>query len=520
MIRVSDFITKAAFHSPDQASLTFAGETFTWAETETRCHGMAAAMRNEGINPGDRIAYLGLNSHRYVESYFWPSMIGAVLVALNNRLAVPELVACIEDSAPRILIVDENFVDQARAVADACPGIEHLVYAGPGPSPEGMASYEEVAGTDSNNVDFDTLSSSDNDTLLIFYTGGTTGQSKGVMLSHANMFANTIGGIAAYGFQEGETHMLFGPLFHLAAGARIFWTACLGAHTIILPKFDVPELLRLIPAWKVESIQVVPTMLTMLLEHPDFPNHDLSSLRLITYGAAPMPVALMKKAFRLLPNAGFCQGFGMTEASPLLTVLRPGHHSLDAPLVDKLESVGKTVDHCDVRIVDEEDNFLPPGNTGEIVARGPNIMKGYLNSPEMSAEALRGGWYHTGDSGYFDEDGFLFLTGRIKDMVITGGENVYPIEVENVLSLHPAVSQNAIIGIPDDKWGEAVHAVVTLVDGQTVTEQELIDWCRERLAHYKCPRAVTIRTEPMPLSSVNKIMKSELREPFLKEKNL
>jgi acyl-CoA synthetase (AMP-forming)/AMP-acid ligase II len=382
-----------------------------------------------------------------------------------------------------------------------------------------MVSLEEILLTDPAPVDFENLASSDDDTLLIFYTGGTTGQSKGVMLTHTNIFANTIGGIAAYGFREGETHMLYGPLFHLAAGARVFWAAILGAHTIVLPKFEVTDLLRLIPAFKVDTIQMVPTMLTMFLNHPDFPNHDLSSIRLITYGASPMPVALMQKAMQAMPDVEFCQGFGMTETSPLLTVLGSRDHALEGPLAAKLNSVGRVVGHVDVRIVDAEDNFLPHNETGEVVTRGPHVMKGYLNSPEMTAHAMRGGWYHTGDTGYFDEDGFLFLTGRIKDMIISGGENIYPIEIENALSLFPAINECAVIGIPDEHWGEAVHAVVTLRAGQTAAEQDIIDWCRERLAHYKCPRAVTIRTESMPLSSVNKIMKSELRAPFLREPN-
>jgi acyl-CoA synthetase (AMP-forming)/AMP-acid ligase II len=518
MIRIFDYITKAAWHRPDQASLTFGDKTHTWAETEKRCEGLAAGLYNVGVRPGDRVAWLGLNSHWFFEGYFVPSRIGAILVAINNRLAVPEMINCANDCTPTVLIVDDHFVNQAEAVAAACPFIKTVIHAGFGTAPDGMLSLENVLQTDPEPVDFDTLASHDDDTLLIFYTGGTTGQSKGVMLSHTNVFANTIGGISAYGFREGETHMLYGPLFHLAAGARVFWAAILGAHTIVLPRFEVPDLLHLIPKYKVDTIQMVPTMLTMFLNHPDFANHDLSSLRLITYGAAPMPVALMQKAMKAIPNARFCQGFGMTETSPLLTVLGPEHHALEGPMAGKLQSVGKVVGHVDVRVVDPDDHFLPIGETGEVVTRGPHVMKGYLNSPEMTAQAMRGGWFHTGDTGYFDEDGFLFLTGRIKDMIISGGENIYPIEIENVLSHHPAVNECAIIGIPDDHWGEAVHAVITLRAEASVTEEEIINWCRESLAHYKCPRGVTVRTEAMPLSSVNKIMKSELRKPFLAER--
>jgi len=241
-------------------------------------------------------------------------------------------------------------------------------------------------------------------------------------------------------------------------------------------------------------------------------------LRMITYGAAPMPMALVSRLIRGFPGAQIYQSYGMTEASPVITVLDCRYHDLDGVDSERnrtlLTSVGRPVPYVDIRVIDGSGNQVVNGQTGEIIVRGPNIMTGYWQLPETTASALKGGWYHTGDGGYFDADGFLYLTGRVKDMIVSGGENIYPIEVENVLCDHAAVHQCAVIGIPHAVWGEAVHAVISLKPGTTVTEAELISFCRQHLAHYKCPVSASIQSEPLPLSAVNKILKSELRKPF------
>jgi long-chain acyl-CoA synthetase len=254
--------------------------------------------------------------------------------------------------------------------------------------------------------------------------------------------------------------------------------------------------------------------LNHMLNHPRFSDFDLSSLKQVNYGASPMPQALLRQAMERMPGVRFYQGYGMTEASPLLTVLEPDDHVLEGPEAGRLSSVGRTVYHAEIRIVDTEDREVPPGTVGELVARGPNIMKGYWNLPELTAEALRGGWYHTGDAGYEDEDGYIFLVDRIKDMIVTGGENVYSVEVENAIYRHLAVKDCAVFGVPDKEWGEAVHAVVTLKPDASTSEAELIAHCRALIAGYKCPKSVEIRDEPMPLSGANKILKSELRAPY------
>jgi len=517
MVRIADYISKSAHHRPDEPAVTFEGRTFSWTQFEARCWAIAAMLNRLGVGHGDRVAFLGQNSHRQFECYLAPSRVGAISVPLNYRHAVAEMIECAADCTPSVLIVDRHFVDEARAIANACPSIQSLIYADDGPVPDGMGSYERLlaAEGDIDPKQFDDIASQDGDTVILFYTSGSTGTPKGVMLSHVNILSNAIGVAPHYGFCAEDTNLLSGPMFHLGSGSRVFTAVVYGAHTVVVPKFDVAEVLGAIQHHRISVVVWVPTMVTMILDHPKFDDFDLSSLRIINYGAAPMPIALIERAIAALPGIHFGQSYGMTEASPVLTILGPDCHELNGPLVDKLSSVGRPVPYVDIRVVDDAGNPVANGQTGEIVARGPQIMTGYWQQPERTAQAIRNGYYHTGDAGYIDDDGFVYLAGRVKEMIITGGENVYPIETENVLSHHPAIAECAVIGIPDELWGEAVHAVVRLKSDIQASEDELIAHCRDRLAHYKCPRAVTFRQEPLPLSATNKIMKSELRKPFL-----
>lgn len=513
--RISELLEKAASKWPHKPALTFDGVTRSWAETYSRCHGAATLFKNSGVEKGDRVAYLGFNSDVCFESYFSPALIGAVLVPVNYRLSLREMIECIEDCMPKVMIVDPNFAQQAEEISQACSSVTHIIYAGDEELPEGMISYEESIGRICGANSYCELSpSQDDETVIIFYTGGTTGRSKGVMLSNINIKSNTDCSIPLYRMQEGWSFIVLGPLFHLAAGARIFTCAAVGGHAVILPKFDVIDALQTIEQQKINSATLVPTMFQMLLDSPEFSKFDLSSLKMIASGAAPMSSDLLARVIRAFPEAGIYQTFGMTEASPIISCLDSKYHVLEGPNANKLGSVGQAVSHVELKIVDENDEQLAAGETGEIIVRGDNIMTGYLNMPEQTAEALKGGWYHTGDAGYLDKEGFLYLEGRVKDMIVSGGENVYPIEVENVLAGHAAIHQCAVIGIPHETWGEAVHAVVVLEDGKQVSEDELIKFCKQNIAGYKCPVSVSFRDEPMPLSPINKILKTELRKPF------
>jgi len=511
--RIVYMLQRAARQSPDAPAVTFEGRTQSFAGLQDRCARLGAALAGLGLGAGERVAVLAFNSDRYVETFFGPAWINAVFLPINYRLALPEMVEIVDDATPRILLVDAAHVEQGRKLLDDCDSLEHLVYMDDGETPDGLLGYEELLAAATPG---EPTAGSGDDLLVLFYTGGTTGHPKGVMLTHANLFINSVGTLASYRCREHAVFLQCGPLFHLAAGSRVYTNVLTCSHTVMQRTFDCEAVFRDVEQHRVTVGLFVPTMINMMLHHGKFHEYDLSSLHQINYGAAPMPEALMRLALEMLPNVVFFQGYGMTEASPLVTSMPPEWHALDGPRTGKLSSIGRPVLHCDVRIVDEDDNDVPVGEVGEIIARGPNIMKGYWNQPELTAQALRGGWYHTGDAGYFDEDGFIFLVDRVKDMIVTGGENVYSAEVENALYRHPAVKECAVIGVPSEKWGEAVHAIVVLKDGASASETELIKFCRERIAHFKCPRGIDFRDEPMPLSGVNKILKSELRKPYWK----
>jgi acyl-CoA synthetase (AMP-forming)/AMP-acid ligase II len=516
---ISNMLETAAKTWPERPAVTFEGVTQSWAETYNRCRGAATVFSDCGVRPGDRVAYLGFNSNICFECYYSPALISAIFVPVNYRLALREMIECIDDCEAKVLIIDSHFVEQAQEIQKACASVKTVIYAGKKELPQGMASYEDLVREHIAKQSFCELRpSKDEEAVLIFYTGGTTGKSKGAILSNRNFQSNTDCSIPLYRMQEGWRFIIVGPLFHVAAGARIFSCTVLGGHAIILPKFDVEEVFKTIQDCKIDSATLVPTMFQMMLDHPAFSKYDLSSLQMVAYGAAPMSVALLSRVIVAFPNVQIYQTYGMTEAAPILTSLDSKHHVLDGP-DSRLGSVGKAVSHVQLKIVDENDNEVAPGETGEIIARGDNIMEGYWNLPEQTAEAMRGGWYHTGDAGYLTEEGLLYLEGRVKDMIVSGGENIYPIEVENVLADHEAIKECAVIGIPHDTWGEAVHAIVVLEEKNSVSESEIIAFCKKHIASYKCPVSVSVREEPMPMSAINKILKTELRKPFWEGRN-
>ncbi|WP_136635099.1 AMP-binding protein [Pseudooceanicola onchidii] len=504
MFRFSDQLLKAARTWPDNPAVTCAAGTLTWAALIDRCQQLAQVLAAHGVGPGDRVGFLGFNGHMGVETFYAPPFIGASVVPLNVRLAVPELIQTINDCRPRVVIVDADHADMLAACLPDCPSVMLVLSATPR---EGWTPYEDALAAQPATPPARDLIGGGDDMLVMYYTGGTTGRPKGVMLSHTNLFANSMGLLGAWHLPEGDAYAVTGPLFHSAAGARIFVSVFLGSHMFLQARFDIPGLLRGIEDHRIAMAQFVPTMLAMMLDHPDFGRFDTSSIRMVSYGGAPMPPDLLARTMRAFPGVRFGQAFGMTEASPIVTYLNPeDYEDLGSP---RLNSLGRAAAFADLMIFDENDMPLPPGEIGEIVTRGPNVMLGYWDQPDQTAEAMRGGWYHTGDAGYLDADGYLYLSGRIKDMIITGAENVYPIEVEQVLDSHPAVHQVAVIGVPDAKWGERVHAVIQLIG--EATEAELIAYSRARLAGYKCPKTMTLTRDPLPLTRVNKIDKVALR---------
>ncbi|MCW5732236.1 MAG: long-chain fatty acid--CoA ligase [Alphaproteobacteria bacterium] len=494
-------------------AVIFGERSRTWNEVVDRIARLAGLFRSLGLADGDRVAMLAHSSDRYLEFYYAPLWAGGVMVPLNTRLAVPETVALLEDCTPAILLVDDAFRDQVPDILRGAPCVRHVIWAGEGPAPEGMIDYEAaIAAT----APIEDRLRGGNDLACLFYTGGTTGRSKGVMLSHDNLSANSMNAFANMGFNEDTVHLHSGPLFHLAAGSRVYTvTLCAGTH-VIIPRFTPEAFLEAIQRHRVNAAVIVPTMATMILALPNLKDYDLSSIESFSYGAAPMPEALVLRVMELLPHARLLQSYGMTELSPVCSTLPHRYHATTGPRAGKLNSAGRATYSAEMRIVDAEDRELPPGEIGEIVVRGPMVMLGYWNQPEQTAEALRGGWMHTGDAGYMDEEGFVFLVDRVKDMIITGGENVYSTEVENAIYKHPSVRECAVIGIPDERWGEAVHAIVVPRAGCEIAPEEVIEHCRTLIAGYKCPRSVEVRSEPLPLSPANKIHKVVLREPYWK----
>jgi long-chain acyl-CoA synthetase len=475
---------------------------------------LASVLVGFGMGDGDRVAMLAANGQHYIEYYFGVLWGGGVIVPINSRFALPEMIEQIRDAGPSVLIVDENFVDIGAQLAEAAPSVKGLLYVGSGEAPPKAVNYEAALATVRPRED---AVRGGEQLACIFYTGGTTGRSKGVMLSHQNLWANAVVTAGRFGFDASMVSLHAGPLFHLAAGARVFTTAMLGGKHVVIPRFTPTDALDAIVRDRVTVATFVPTMLSMLLELPDLASYDLSSLRMITYGASPMPETVLVECMRRFPAVRFAQSYGMTELSPVATILGPEDHLPDAPK-RHLRSAGRAISSAEIKVVDARDRELPCGEIGEIVVRGPMVMQGYWNKPELSAETLRGGWMHTGDSGYFEPDGYLYIADRIKDMIITGGENVYSTEVENAICAHPDVLQCAVIGLPDERWGESVHAVVVRRPAAVLTGEDIVAHCRGLIAGYKCPRSVDVREQPLPLSSVNKINKAELRAPFWKDR--
>jgi long-chain acyl-CoA synthetase len=373
-----------------------------------------------------------------------------------------------------------------------------------------MLSYEALLAATSPVEERSTDPSA---TIIINYTGGTTGFSKGVMWSHLNMIINVANILASRLGVQGESSVMAVPGFH-ATGIGFLYTHLWAANTAyLLPGFDPRAVLDLIRERRIGQMGLVPTMLQMVLDHPDAAGVDMSAIRHIAYGAAPISEALLKRAMQALPKAEFRQAYGLTECTTLAVVLPPEAHGPEGIARGRLRAAGQPVPFMEIRIVDPEGHDVPRGERGEVAMRGLSVMNGYWNKPELTAKTLRDGWLFTGDAGYLDEDGYLYLVDRVKDMIVSGGENVYSSEVEQAIASHPSVAGVAVIGRPDDKWGEAVHAVVVLRKGAEAAEADIIDHCRKFIGGYKLPRSVEFR-DALPLTAAGKINKVVLREPY------
>ncbi|MDX6362879.1 MAG: hypothetical protein QOC85_1889 [Streptomyces sp.] len=492
---------------PDGAATIFGDRIRTWAECADRVARLAGALGDLGLGPGDRVGMLALNSDRYYESFLAVHWAGGVINPINTRWAAPEISYAITDSETRILLVDDAFASLIPEIRAAVGVPLTVIHCGELECPEGMESYEAlVAG----RVPVPDVLRGGDELAAIYYTGGTTGRSRGVMLSHANLIVSAMGTISTGAFMEPTGRLLHAaPMFHLADG--VTWVArnLLGGAHVILPGFDAAAVADAVERHGVTEMLLVPTMVQLLVDNPATKEADMNTLRRFVYGASPISEAVLDRAQQVLPGARFSQVYGMTELSPIATLLDDEEHT-HARL---RRSAGRAVPHAEVRIVDAEDHEVPRGTVGEIVSRGAHVMLGYWNRPEETATALRGGWMHTGDAGYMDEQGYVFVVDRIKDMIVSGGENVYSAEVENAVAQHPSVAACAVIGVPDDEWGERVHAVVVLKPGVEATGEEIREHAKVLIAGYKAPRSVEF-AESLPLSGAGKVLKRELRRRY------
>lgn len=510
-MQLTSVIRRAAQVNANGTATIFQDRKQTWSELLDRVAKLAGALQALGMKTGDRVAILSLNSDRYLEYFFGVVWGGGVMMPMNVRWSPAECAYALNDAGAEILIVDETFKAAVPAIKAAAKGIKTLIYCGDGDTPDGMLNYADIVAAAAPAKDADR---GGDDMAGIFYTGGTTGFPKGVMLSHTNLFVGGISNSEAIKLADGAIYLHAAPMFHIA-DLLFFMAVTFAAGThVVIPTFTPKATLEAFQAQRPTHVLLVPVMLQMILQDPDFDDYDVSSLELIAYGASPITESVLIEAFAKFPRAKFLQAFGQTELSPVASILDTQYHVLEGPNAGKLRSAGRPTRVVEIRIVDENDVEVPNGDVGHITVKGPVTMLGYWNKPEVTAETIKDGWVYTGDAGYMDDDGFLFLMDRLKDMVVSGGENVYSAEVENALAQHDAVATSAVIGIPSDKWGEAVHAIVILNPGAEVTGEELKAHCHTLIAGYKCPRSVEFRTEPFPLSGANKVLKTELRKPF------
>ena len=478
----------------------------TFGEHLERVMRLAGALRGLGVGRGDRFAVMALNGHQFIECYHAAFLGAGVINPLNLRLAPKELEYILADSGTKVCFTDQFFAPVVEKVR-AAVGIEHVVMIGDGDAPHDV-EYEALLASATPQIPDEP---DEDDPAVLMYTGGTTGLPKGVLLDNRAEMLNLYHVMQMWRFNADDVFLHQTPMFHAASMGGMLGVPAQGGASVFLPLFDPGRVLELCEQYSVTQTVMVPTMIGMLLSHPEFRPERLATLRALTYGASPMPGALLEQLLSTFPDLDVFQGYGMTESSAVLTALGPEEHRAGGP---RLRSAGLPLPGVVLSIQSHDGEPVAPGETGEVCARAGNFMREYWKQPEATAEAFRGGWYHSGDAGYLDPDGYLFLVDRVKDMIVTGGENVYSVEVENAIASHPAVLQVAVIGIPSEKWGEAVHAVVVVGQESTVTEAEIIDHTREWIAGFKVPKSVELRTEPLPLSGAMKVLKRELREPY------
>jgi acyl-CoA synthetase (AMP-forming)/AMP-acid ligase II len=483
-------------------------QRLTYGQMQERANRLARALIEMGVKPGDRVGIFQINCFQFVEMFYAIAKVGAIFVSLNFRLRGQETSYILNNAEAKVLILGDRYAELVQSIRGQLPQVKNYLCIGQ-PVPD-MQNYEAVLSSHSP-AQVPSAKVPEDETVCIMYTSGTTGLPKGAMLTHANIIST---------FYEKNTipsgNLLVNvPMYHIAGVLSTLTTLERGDTLVILSQFEPNVFLETIEKEKISTTYVVPTMLRAILDHPDFPKRELSSLKNILYGAAPMPIELLLRSLKVLPG-NYLNAFGLTEATATISALTPEDHRLVGTREEiekkkrRLSGVGHALPEVELRVVDNQDRDVPIGQVGEVVARGKKIMKGYWKNPKATEETLRGGWLHTGDLVSMDEDGYLYLAGRKKDMIIRGGENIYPVEVEEVLHTHPKVLESAVIGVADSYWGEVVKAIIVLKPGQKATPEEITEFCREKLASYKKPTTVEF-VDSLPKNAVGKVLKTVLR---------
>ena len=510
-----EFLLISSSICPDRESIIFEGNRWSFSDLADRSNRLANALAGMGVGQGDKVGMLQVNCNECIEVYFATAKLGATYVPLNFRARAEELEFMINFSEASALFLGQRYVKMINSMREQIPGMKNLVSV-EGPA-EGMLDYESViAEADPEEVFTDI---DDNDTSILMFTAGTTGQPKGVMLTHDNLATYVLNNVSPADPDIEEKNILTVPLYHIA-GMQAVLAAVYGGRTLVVQRqFDPSDWMTLVETESVTRAMMVPTMLKQLMEHEEFPERNLSSLQVITYGAAPMPVEVITKAIEVFPGTRFINAFGQTESASTITMLTPEDHVIEgspgerAIKLKRLGSIGRALGDTEVKIFDEDGSELPVDEVGEIVARGPRVMKGYWKAEEATNSTIRNGWLYTGDIGYMDEAGYIFLSGRAKDIIIRAGENISPEQVEATLHSHPAIDEAAVIGVPDPQWGETVRAIVALKVGAQASEADIIEHCRGQLASFKKPESV-IFVDSLPRNPLGKVLKRVLRDEY------
>lgn len=510
---IHDTLDRARRLYPHKEAVIDGALRMTYAELAERVDRLAGVLVAAGVRPGDRVGVIMQNRHRYMEAYFAAEKAGAVLTPINQRLAPPEAAFIINDAAIAHLLIDTSTRPLYEAFRARTPGIRFVLLAG-GDGKDDLVEYERAIASAAPLAEPARKWAAD-DMIHLYYTSGTTGQPKGVILTQRNVMANARNAIMTVHFDESTVWIHATPMFHLADAWSCWTITWVGGVHVFLPEFSPPAYLELLQAERVTHSVLVPTMINAVVHHPSVRSYDVPALSTIMFGAAPMPADRLKQAMEVFPHVTFRQLYGMTETAPFATDIVYSAAMLDGAdaVRRRFASCGREIPGVRVRVVTASGADIASGDVGEIIMQGENVTPGYWQRPEATAEAVRDGWVYSGDLATVDAEGYIFIVDRKKDMIISGGENIFSTEVEAALYEHPAVLEAAVIGIPDVYWGERVHAEIVCKPGQTVTDEEIVEWCRARIARYKSPRSIAF-VESLPKTGSGKIQKAVIRDRY------